>query len=152
MKIFLRNNFILLIATTLSYISFGQTAKDVTSNSVDNPVILNQITTVTSDSARIRSASTTNWHSENSRDGVVSISKRRNEPQVVHNKAYFENEIVRIDNHILAINAKIETLNNDPELKSKALDAGWFDDMEQIKNELEVQKTQIQNILINSEN
>lgn len=86
----------------------------------------------------------TDWHKENAVDGTVSITKKKGQPQVVHNKAYFEGELVRIDNHINAINAKIETVNQNEEERLSAIESGWFEDMERIIGELNAQKNEAQ--------
>lgn len=87
---------------------------------------------------------TSDWHKENSVDGTVSITKKKNQPQVIHNKAYFENELVRIDNHINAINTKIVYVNQNEEERLKAIESGWFEDMERIIGELNAQKEEAQ--------
>ena len=94
--------------------------------------------------------SSSDWHSENAINGTVTISKRKGEDQVIENKEYFENQIIRINSQIESINFKIEAVNNDAELKVKAIESGWFVDMEQIKGELNIQKLEIQNTLNNN--
>lgn len=93
----------------------------------------------------------TDWHNENAVDGTVSITKKKGQPQVVHNKAYFEGELLRIDNHINAINAKIASVNLDEEEKAKAIESGWFEDMDRIIDELNTQKEQAQIALLKFE-
>lgn len=152
MKLFLRNNFFLLIGITFSAISFGQASKEVNPNGGKGEIKSIEVTPKTNSENTTKStASQSDWHSENSVDGAVTISKKKNEPQVIHNKEYFLNEIIRINNHIEAINTKIESVNSDKKLKSEAKKSDWFDDMERIKNELEIEKLNIQNKLINIE-
>lgn len=90
------------------------------------------------------------WHSENAINGTVSITKKLNEPQVIHNRAELENEMLRIDSHIESINSKIVTVNADPSEQAIANESGWFEDMEEIKIGLNNRKLEIQNILINN--
>lgn len=86
----------------------------------------------------------TDWHNENAVDGTVSITKKKGQSQVVHNKAFFESELVRIDNHINAINTKIAYVNQNEEERLKAIESGWFEDMERIIGELNAQKEEAQ--------
>lgn len=74
----------------------------------------------------------------------VTISKRANEPQRVHNQAYYTEEIAKIDGNILAINQKIVLVNADPQEKQLAEANGWFQDMDKIKNDLLLKKTNLQ--------
>lgn len=93
----------------------------------------------------------TDWHNENAVNGTVSITKKKGQPQVVHNKAYYEGELLRIDNHINAINAKIAAVNLDEVEKTKANESGWFEDMERIIGELNAQKEAAQIALLKFE-
>lgn len=90
------------------------------------------------------------WHSENAINGVVSISKKQNAPQVIINRTELENEIVRIDGNIAMINAKIATVNSNPQEFQIATDSGWFDDMQRIIDEYTTRKLEIQTILLNN--
>jgi hypothetical protein len=101
----------------------------------------------TTDSLLNNYSSSGDWHSENAMNGTVSISKKQNEPQIIHNRAELENEIVRINLHIESINSKIDFVNADLDEQSIATVSGWFDDMERIKNELENRKAEIQSTL-----
>lgn len=84
---------------------------------------------------------------EKSINKSTTISIRAGESQVTHNDAYYLNKIEKIDNQISAINTKISLVNSDPTEKANATSSGWFDDMERIKSELEVQKSDVQNHL-----
>jgi hypothetical protein len=84
---------------------------------------------------------------EKSVNKSTTISIRAGESQVTHDDAYYLNKIEKIDNQISAINTKISFINSDPTEKANATSSGWFDDMERIKSELEVQKSDIQNHL-----
>jgi hypothetical protein len=66
----------------------------------------------------------------------ITISKKNGEEQVVHDEAYWNKELERINLHIKAIDAKIESINADPAKKSKAENDGWFDDMSKTKSSL----------------
>ena len=125
MKFTLSTNFTFLFVLLFTSFSYSQTSEQATPN---------------------------DWHSENSVDGIVTISKSKNKPQVVHNKAFYESEVVRIDNHIASINYKIETVNSDQKLKAEAIETDWFENMSQIKGELEAQKLEIQDRLNQIEN
>ena len=71
---------------------------------------------------------------------AITISKKAGEPQRVHDEAYYNEEISKIDNHLDAINQKIEFINNDPTEKAKAIEGGWFEDMDNIKRRLNSKK------------
>lgn len=124
MKFTLSTNFTFLFVLLFTSFSYSQTSEQATPN---------------------------DWHSENSVDGIVTISKSKNKPQVVHNKSFYESEVVKIDNHIAAINSKIATVNSEEQL-NEAIESGWFDNMARIKGELEAQKLEIQDTLNQIEN
>ena len=84
---------------------------------------------------------------EKSINKSTTISIRAGESQVTHDEAYYLDKIDKIDSQISAINTKISFVNSDPTEKANATSSGWFDDMERIKSELEVQKSDIQNHL-----
>lgn len=75
-------------------------------------------------------------HTEVKQSKAVTISKKAGEPQRVHNVAYYNEEIAKVDAHIEAIDAKITHVNADPTEKAKAEQDGWFQQMDQIKQEL----------------
>ena len=74
----------------------------------------------------------------------VTISKRAGEPQRVHNEAYYLEEIAKIDNNLAAIDQKIALVNADPAEKQLAIANGWFQDMANIKTDLQLKKTNLQ--------
>src|SRR5690606_28819903 len=78
---------------------------------------------------------------------TTTISIRAGESQVTHDNDYYQNEIDRIDHHIAMIDEKISFVNNSPEEKHKALDLGWFDQMEAIKSDLLGKKIALQSKL-----
>ena len=59
----------------------------------------------------------------------VTISKKAGEEQVVHNDAYYLDQISKIDQHINSINVKIAHIKSDEAENTKALNSGWFDSM-----------------------
>lgn len=81
---------------------------------------------------------------ENSANKTTTISVRVGEPQVIHNNAYYQREIDKIDAQVAAIDTKINSVNSNPEEKAIAIESGWFDDMERIKLGLENRKTELQ--------
>ncbi|MBL1279364.1 MAG: hypothetical protein COA33_003790 [Fluviicola sp.] len=70
----------------------------------------------------------------------ITISKRAGEPQRVHDNSYYLDEIKKIDANILAIDTKISLVNADSVEKTKALESGWFDNMDNIKRRLNAKK------------
>jgi NAD/NADP transhydrogenase alpha subunit len=81
--------------------------------------------------------------------GTVTISKRAGQPQQVHDAAYYQKEIVIIDDNLTAIDQKIVSVNNDPQEKQLAESQGWFDNMELIKQQLIAKKASLQQKLAN---
>lgn len=77
------------------------------------------------------------------KSSTVTISKRPGEEQRTHDAAYFNEEIAKIDLHLNAIDTKIESVNADPVQKSEAEANGWFDDMNRIKSELALSRSEL---------
>jgi len=75
-------------------------------------------------------------HTEAKQSKAITISKKAGEPQRVHDVAYYNEEIAKVDAHITAIDAKIGHVNADPAEKALAEQNGWFQEMDQIKQEL----------------
>jgi hypothetical protein len=75
---------------------------------------------------------------------TVTISKRAGEPQRVHDQAYYVQEIALIDNNLSAIDQKIAFVNGNPQEKLNAQSNGWFQQMEDIKTQLNTKKTDLQ--------
>lgn len=73
---------------------------------------------------------------EQSINKTVTISKKAGQPQQVHDRAYYDNEIAGIDARIEAIDAKIAHVNATPSEKAIAEQNGWFTQMEDTKTEL----------------
>jgi hypothetical protein len=74
----------------------------------------------------------------------LTISKKAGEEQVVHDEEYLTKEIARVDNHIKAIDFKIENISSDPSKKSKAEQDGWFTQMNDIKVSLQSKKGKLE--------
>ena len=77
----------------------------------------------------------------------TTISVRSGEEQVVHDTQYYQSEIDKINHHIEMIDEKIAFVNDSPEEKQKALESGWYDQMEAIKSDLRAKKTTLQSKL-----
>ncbi|MCR9173067.1 MAG: hypothetical protein NXI10_11270 [bacterium] len=75
-------------------------------------------------------------HTEVKQSQSVTISKRPGQPQQTHDAAYYNQEIAKVDAHISAIDAKIAHVNSIPSEKALAEQNGWFQQMDQIKLEL----------------
>lgn len=75
-------------------------------------------------------------HTEVSQSKAVTISKKAGEPQRVHDETYYNEEIAKVDAHVAAIDTKIAHVNADPTEKALAEQNGWFQQMDQIKQEL----------------
>lgn len=77
------------------------------------------------------------------KNASVTISKRPGEEQKIHDAAYFDAEIAKIDAQIVAMNSKIATVNADPNEKALAENSGWFEDMERIKERLNIKRSDL---------
>lgn len=75
---------------------------------------------------------------------TITISKRPGEPQRVHDKNYYQEEIAKIDNQISAIDTKIEYVKSDPQEKKLAEESGWFTEMEATKEKLRAERTNLE--------
>ncbi len=73
---------------------------------------------------------------QNNTEYPITYSKKSGEAQIVLDKSYYEKELIRIDQHIKAIDGKIAFVNSKPEEKSKALASGWFESMAANRSEL----------------
>jgi len=87
----------------------------------------------------------TNTHSNvrSSSNGTVTISKKAGQEQQTHDLSYYNREITRVEKHIAAIDTKVANVNADNEKKSEADSAGWFKQMENIKKELEIERSEL---------
>lgn len=83
----------------------------------------------------------------NGKNEATTISIRAGESQITHDRNYYENEIAKVDAQIAAINTKIEIVEANAQEKALANESGWFNDMENIKNQLEAKKQELQSHL-----
>lgn len=74
----------------------------------------------------------------------LTISKKAGEEQVVHDEEYLKKEISRINNHIKAIDFKVENVSSDETKKAKAQSDGWFDQMKNTKVSLEQKRIKLE--------
>jgi hypothetical protein len=74
----------------------------------------------------------------------LTISKKMGEEQVVHDEEYLKKEISRINNHIIAIDFKVENVSSDETKKAKAESDGWFDQMKNTKASLEQKRMKLE--------
>lgn len=74
----------------------------------------------------------------------LTISKKMGEEQVVHDEEYLKKEISRINNHIIAIDFKVENVSSDETKKAKAESDGWFDQMKNTKVSLEQKRMKLE--------
>lgn len=84
---------------------------------------------------------------KSSSNTTTTISIRAGESQVIHNSAYYQSEIDKIDAQIASINTKISYVNSNPEEKEIAINSGWFEDMSNIKSQLQSKKLELQSHL-----
>lgn len=68
----------------------------------------------------------------------ITISIKKGEEQVVHDQNFYQSEIKRIDDHIKAIDDKIQWT-----IQNGIVDSEWLMDMERIKSELRKEKSEI---------
>lgn len=68
----------------------------------------------------------------------VTISMRKGESQVVHDRNYYLSEIERIDNHIKSIDDKVKWVK-----ENEIISSVWFMDMDKIKSNLLNEKSEI---------
>jgi hypothetical protein len=74
----------------------------------------------------------------------LTISKKAGEEQVVHDEQYLTKELARVDNHIKAIDFKVENVSSDSSMKAKAEQDGWFKQMNDIKVSLQSKKDKLE--------
>lgn len=75
-------------------------------------------------------------HSEVNQSKSVTISKKPNQAQRVHDVAYYNEEIAKIDAQITAIETKVAHVNATPSEQTIANQNGWFQKMDLSKQEL----------------
>lgn len=65
-----------------------------------------------------------------------TISVQQGNPQVVHDAAYYQAEITRMEDQIKAIDQKIIQVQSDPVSDAEAKKNGWYEQMSQTKEQL----------------
>ncbi len=66
----------------------------------------------------------------------ITYSKKPGENQIILDKAFYQKELIRIDQHIKAIDNKCAYINSNPEEKIKAQESGWFEKMSSTRTRL----------------
>ena len=133
----MKKQLIITMALFLSFSSFSQEKTENISRQETQPI------------QPVKAVETEPLIKESQKSKGTTISKRAGQEQEVHNATYYQKEISKIDNHIIAIDTKIEFVNNDPTEKALAESNGWFTDMNSIKAELQAKKTELENKLNN---
>ena len=130
------------LTTLLCFIAFAFCL-----NAQEKQDINTRINKVDNSTQPLKSKSNSGSVSKVAQNKPVTISKKAGESQVIHNDAYYHNEIAKIDNHIASINTKIAYVNADPVEKANATASGWFEDMNLYKSKLIAQKELLQSKL-----
>lgn len=143
MKKHLLNRFLILVLVT--YCSFAYSQENVRKNIISAPKV-NISQPVSSDpnaSAEAGKSSTNNQLSKPVQY-PLTISKKAGEEQIIHDKEYLSKEITRINNHITAIDFKVENVSTDEKKKVKAEEDGWFEQMKVIRSSLVQERTKLE--------
>jgi hypothetical protein len=121
------------------YISYSYSQTDIHKNVINSPKIQqNKNVLVSKDTSNL------NHGNKKISKYPITISKRVGEEKVVHDEEYLTKEIIRIENHIKAIDFKIENVSSDITKKTKAEKDGWFDQMNKIKFSLLEKKIKLE--------
>lgn len=129
----MKANYLLYVALLASGFSFSQDFE----KSIKDP---KQVTYKQSTASPV---SNTHSNVRSSSNGTVTISKKAGEEQETHDLSYYNREIQKVEKHLAAIDAKVANVNADAEKKSEANAAGWFKQMENIKKELEIERSEL---------
>jgi hypothetical protein len=113
-------------------------------NKVHKNVISSQSIQHENNGANSNNSLNSNQEKKKSVKYPLTISKKAGEEQVVHDEEYLTKEIARVDNHILAIDFKVENVSSDPSKKAKAEQDGWFKQMNDIKVSLHGKKVKLE--------
>ena len=65
-----------------------------------------------------------------------TISVQQGNPQVVHDAAFYQSEISRMEDQIKAIDQKVILVQSDPDADAEAKKNGWYDQMNLTKDQL----------------
>lgn len=82
-------------------------------------------------------------HTEVSQSRTVTVSKRPGQPQRVHDVAYYNEEIAKVDAQIVAIDSKVAHVNSIPSEQTIAQQNGWFQKMDETKQELNLRRADL---------
>lgn len=98
----------------------------------------------------IRSAQETKENSTNSsnssqvnQQSEQTYSVDRYGVQRTHDKTYYQEKLVELDELVQAINVKVDYVNSNPEERAKATENGWFQDMEVTKERLRNERVEL---------
>jgi hypothetical protein len=133
-----------LILLVVSYNSFLNAQENVQKNTISAPKVHINQTNSTDSKESETSKSSTNVKLTKKVQYPITISKKAGEEQIVHDKEYLSKEITRINNHILAIDFKVENVSADEKKKVKAEEDGWFEQMKVIRSSLVQDRTKLE--------
>jgi hypothetical protein len=129
----MKANYLLFVVLLISGFSYSQELE----KSIKEPKQLtykqSTATSVTNTHSNVRSSS----------NGTVTISKKAGHEQQTHDLSYYNREIQRVEMHIAAIDTKVANVNSDNGKKSEADASGWFKQMENIRKELELERSEL---------
>lgn len=130
----------IFIALTLSSLAFAQTSKE---NKQYQERSIDTSRTVTQKSTPTKLTLEQENPAQNNTEYPITYSKKSGEAQIVLDKSYYEKELIRIDQHIAAIDLKVSSIRSDQNEKEKAESQGWFDQMNSTREELKAERAQI---------
>lgn len=78
---------------------------------------------------------------------IQTISVRKGQPQQVHDKAYYEKQIGIIDELLQAIEIKKAYVQSDEDEHKLALQNGWYEKMESVREESLKQRSEYEAII-----
>jgi hypothetical protein len=78
---------------------------------------------------------------------IQTISIKKGEQQKVHDKAYYELKIKEIDELLEAIEVKTDYVRSNESENKIALENGWYDNMQQVKEEARIQRLEYESII-----
>ena len=130
----------IFIALTLSSIAYAQTSKE---NKQYQERSIDTSRTVTQKSTPTKLTLDQENPAKNTNGYPITYSKKSGEAQIVLDKSYYEKELIRIDQHIAAIDLKVSSISSDQNEKEKAESQGWFDQMNSTMEELKAERAQI---------
>lgn len=129
----MKANYIIYVTMLVSGFSFSQEVEYPGKDTKQVQIKQATATPVSNTNSRVSSGS----------KGSVTISKKAGEEQQTHDLSYYNREIQRVEKHIEAIDLKVANVNADGEKRSEAVASGWFKQMEDIKNELQQERSEL---------